>query len=73
MTMAETDVLIVGSGQPHLVPLPGPDGARRVGEPAVPWESPCRNTGHHHGLMRGGHQCRGQWHWTAFQIVPTLH
>jgi len=18
------------------------------------------------GLMRGGHQCRGQWHWTAF-------
>ncbi len=24
------------------------------------------------GLMRGGHQCRGRWHWTAFQIVPTL-
>jgi hypothetical protein len=50
MTMAETDVLIVGSGHLHLVPLPGPDGARRVGEPAVPWESPCRNTGHHHAV-----------------------
>lgn len=72
MTMAETDVLIVGSGHPHLVPLPGQDGARRVGEPAVPWESPCRNTG---TTTRSDARCSSvsrQWHWTAFQIVPTL-
>jgi hypothetical protein len=60
MTMAETDVLIVGSGHPHLVPLPGPDGAppRRRARRPLGVTMP-RHGAPPRGLMRGAHQCRG--------------
>lgn len=80
MTMVETDALIVGSGPagasaglalstygvPNIM-------VTRYSRLADTPRAHITNQAPPRGLMRGVHQCRGQWHWTAFQIVPTLH